>query len=412
MTTRTLHNRPPFRAEHIGSFIRPAALYDKRLLFEAKQCSKEELKELEDDAIKAVVDMQRAAGIKTITDGELRRDIFYEGVFNNLEGISVLDRRMEHFKKYVPHAALQCDSGLEEAPTFFCNGPVKRTKAFYLEDFKYLKSLVAPEASLRVEIMNLYLNPLLDQDVKYIKITMPAPSWIHQSHGSQDTYDLSLPDEFFDAIGEAYRAEIAELYENGCRHIQIDNPSFCYFCDESMLSGMKAEGVDPEALLDTYIRAMNICTAGRPSDLTFGVHMCRGNYRGKRFAEGTYARIATKLFNDLDVDTFYLEYDGKYCGDFEPLVHLPQNKIAVLGIVTTKKPELETIEELEARINEAVDAMCKGDQGRSRQEALNQLCISTQCGFASEWRGNPVTEIDQYKKLELLVAAAKHIWGN
>ncbi|KAF8075327.1 hypothetical protein FPV67DRAFT_1408864 [Lyophyllum atratum] len=396
MTPRKLHVRPPFRAEHIGSFIRPAALYEKRLLFEAKECSREDLKGLEDEAIKAVVELQQAAGIKTITDGELRRAIFFEGVFNNLEGMKALNRPIQAFKRYVPHVARMYNADVKESPTFFCDGKIKRTKPFYVDEFKYLKSLVAPE------------------EVKNIKVTMAAPSWIHQRHGSRETYDLSIyknDDEFFDDLGVAYRAEIAELYENGCRHIQIDNPSFCYFCSESMISGMEAEGTDHEALLDTYIRAMNVCTQGRPEDLTFGVHMCRGNYRGNHFTEGSYARIAIKLFNDLDVDTFYLEYDNERSGDFAPLAHLPLNKTAVLGLVTTKRPELESIDELEARVNEAVDAICKGDPERTRKQALNQLCISTQCGFTSAWQGNPVTEADQRKKLELLVATARRIWG-
>ncbi|KAF9456649.1 hypothetical protein BDZ94DRAFT_1275154 [Collybia nuda] len=396
MSPRSLHIHPPFRAEHIGSLIRPTALYQGRLLFDAKQCSKEDLRELENEAIKAVVEMQREVGIKSITDGELRRAIFFQGVFDNLEGFKGLNRPIETCKRYIPHIAPHYESGTKEIATFFCDGKIKRTKPFYVEDFKYLKSLVAPE------------------DVKNIKIAMGAPNWIHQRHLSKETYDLSIyknDDEFFDDLGVAYRAEIAELYENGCRHIQIDNPSFCFFCSESMITGMKNDGQDPEALFDTYVRAMNLCTRGRPEDLTLSVHMCRGNNRGMHFAEGSYAQVATKLFNSLDVDTFYLEYDTERAGDFAPLAHLPLNKVAVLGLVTTKKPQLESIDEIETRVNEAVDAMCKGDQGRSRDQALNQLCISTQCGFASAWQGNPVTEDDQRKKLQLLVAAAKRIWG-
>ncbi|KAG6919696.1 hypothetical protein DXG01_002642 [Tephrocybe rancida] len=396
MSIRALHTRPPFRAEHVGSFIRPPALYEKRVLFEAKQCSQEELRVLEDEAIKDIVKLQQASGIKSITDGELRRGIFFEGVFNKLGGVKALNRPIEAFKRYVPHVAAFYAAGVKELPTFFCNGKIERTKPFYVEEFEYLKSLVAPE------------------DVKHIKVTMCAPSWIHQRHGSQETYDLSVyanDHEYFDALGVAYRAEIEELYNKGCRHIQIDNPSFCYFCSESMISGMEAEGTDHEALLDTYIRAQNLCTRDRPEDLIIGVHMCRGNFRGKHFAEGSYARIAIKLFNDLDVDTFYLEYDDERSGDFSPLAYLPANRIAVLGLVTTKHATLETVHQLEARVNAAVDAICEGNPGRTRDQALNQLCISPQCGFASAWQGNPVTIDDQRKKLELLVATAKHIWG-
>ncbi|KAG6819931.1 hypothetical protein H0H93_007330 [Arthromyces matolae] len=228
------------------------------------------------------------------------------------------------------------------------------------------------------------------------------------------TYDKTVynnDDEYFRDLAIAYRAEIMELYDLGCRNIQIDNPSFCFLCDEGMIASMEKAGQDPEVLLDSYIRATNMYTADRPDDLTIGVHMCRGNFRGKHFAEGSYARVAQKMFNELDVDVFYLEYDDvTRVGDFTPLKHLPRNKVAVLGLVTTKKAELETVEQLEAQVNQAVKAICEGSKDRTREEALNQLCISTQCGFASEWHGNPITEEDQQKKLELLVKAAKHIW--
>jgi len=249
--------------------------------------------------------------------------------------------------------------------------------------------------------------------VKNIKITICSPSWIHQRHGSDETYDLSVyknDTEYFDDLGVAYRAEIKELYEAGCRHIQFDDPTFCYFCSESMISGMEKAGVDHEALLDTYIRAINVCIQGRPTDLTVSVHLCRGNFQGIHFSEGSYDRVAVKLFNNLNVDTYYLEYDDNRSGDFKALQHVPLNKVAVLGLVTTKRSQLETVDELKARVDEAVEVLVNGNPKRSKAEALNQLCISPQCGFASVFVGNPITEEDEKKKLRLLVETADLIW--
>ncbi|CAA7258679.1 unnamed protein product [Cyclocybe aegerita] len=393
----SIHLRPPFRAEHVGSLLRPNALFEKRKEVEATNTIPHDLKAVEDEAIKHVVKLQQDVGIKTITDGELRRGYFYEGVFNNLEGIVELpDRPIATFKPYIPHIAVMYAAGVQESPSAFCNGKIRRTKPFYVDEFKYMKSLVAPE------------------DVKNIKITMCSPVWFHQRHGSDETYDLSVyknDDDYFDDLGVAYREEIRELYDLGCRHIQIDDPTFCYFCSENMITGMERAGVDHEALLDTYIRAINVITQERPKDLTVSVHMCRGNFKGGvHFAEGGYERIAVKLFNTLDVDVFYLEYDTKRAGDFTPLRFLPLDKTVVLGLVTTKNPQLESVEELKARVDEAVEVLRQGSPKRSREVALNQLCISTQCGFASVWEGNPVTEEDERKKLALLVEAAKQIW--
>lgn len=387
---------PPHRAEHIGSLLRPAALFEKRQLLEEKKCSQEDVRALEDDSIKHVVNLQKEVGIKTITDGELRREYFYDNVFDRLEGMTFIPNRpISTFKPYIPHQRLMHASGVRESASFFCTGKIKRTRPFYVDEFKYVSSIVAPE------------------DVKNIKLTICSPVWFHQRHGSDMTYDLSVysnDDEYFNDLAVAYRAEIKELYDLGCRNIQIDDPTYCYFCSEDMISGMESAGVDHEARLDTYIRAINLCTEGRPSDLRFGVHMCRGNYRGFHFAEGGYARIAQKVFNTLDVDIFYLEYDNERAGDFAPLKHFPLDRVAVLGLVTTKDAKLESIDDIKARVNEAAEVMSSGNPRRSKEAALNQLCISTQCGFASTWHGNPLTEEDEKRKLALLVQAANEIW--
>ncbi|KAL0951278.1 hypothetical protein HGRIS_007989 [Hohenbuehelia grisea] len=325
---------PPFRAEHVGSLLRPRALYDKRVLLDQGKCSPEGLTALEDAAIEQAVKLQQQVGIKSVTDGEMRRAVFFEGVFDKLEGMTALpDRPIAEFKPYIPHIAFLLAAGLKTSPSIYCTGKIKRVRPFYVDPFKHLKSLV-PE-----------------QDVRLIKMTMCSPSWFHQRHGSDLTYDRAVyknDDEYFDALGVVYREEIQELYGLGCRHIQFDDPTFCYFCNDAMISGMEEAGVNHEALLTTYIRAINVCVRDRPGDLTVSVHLCRGNFKGMSFSEGSYARIAKKVFNELDVDTFYLEYDNDRAGNFEPLIHFPLDKVAVLGLVTTKTPEVENVAEISA----------------------------------------------------------------
>ncbi|KAI3621808.1 methionine vitamin-b12 [Moniliophthora roreri] len=392
----SLHVKPPFRADHVGSLLRTKPLYEKRALLEEGKCSAEELREVEDKAIKHVVALQRELGIKTITDGEMRRNQFYDGVFDKLEGVVFMpERPITEFKSYIPFIGFMYATGVPHFPTFYCNDKIKRTKPFYVDQFKYIKSLVPPE------------------DVPHIKINMCAPSWFHQRHGSDLTYDLNVyknDKEYFDDLGAAYRGEIQELYDLGCRHVQIDDPTFAFFCHEPTVTAMKEQGVDPSALLDTYVRAINVCTQGRPKDMTVSLHICRGNYKGLHFCEGGYDLIAEQVFNGLDVDALYLEFDDARSGDFTPLKHIPNNKTVVLGLVTTKNSQLESVEALKARVEEAVNAMSQ-DGKRSREEALNQLCISPQCGFASVWQGNPITEEDEKKKLLVVVEAAKQIWS-
>jgi methionine synthase II (cobalamin-independent) len=305
---------------------------------------------------------------------------------------------------------LACDLSTPQTPI---QGRIKRTKPFYVDEFKALKKLVAPEvsASLFLQQFMIPMNHIVVKEVKNIKINMCAPAWWHHRHGSDLSYDLNVyknDTEFFDDLGAAYQAEFQELYELGCRYIQIDDPTFAFFCYEPTTAGMKEAGVDPEALLDTYVHSINACTKNRPSDLNVAVHICRGNYRGIHFCEGSYEPIAEKVFKGLDVDTLFLEFDDERSGGFDPLKHVPSNKTVVLGLVTTKKPNLESIDDLKSRVYKAAAAM--ENPLRSKEAALNQLCISPQCGFASTWHGNPITEEDEKKKLRLVVETAKQLW--
>ncbi|KAJ7103597.1 hypothetical protein B0H15DRAFT_812887 [Mycena belliarum] len=393
----SLKLRPPFRVEHVGSLIRPRELYDLRVLHQQGKCAPADLAAAEDAAVAHVVKLQRDLGLGTITDGEMRREVYFEGVFNKLEGMTDLPHRpMTEYKSYLPHVKLLTAMGFTEYPSYHCSGKIKRTVPFYVDHFKALKSIVAPE------------------EVSRIKVNMCPPTWIHQRHGSDGTYDPAVyksDDDYFDDLGIAYREEIKELYELGCRHIQLDDPTFCYFCNDETMEEMEGAGVDSGALLDTYIRAINVCTVDRPRDLNISLHMCRGNFNGGvYFTEGGYHRIAARVFTQVDVDTFYLEYDNERSGDFAPLRYLPLNKVAVLGIVTTKDPKLEHPEVLKARIHEAAEVIANGIPPRSKDVALNQLCISPQCGFASVWQGNPVTEEDEKQKFALLANVAKQVW--
>ncbi|KAH8102581.1 hypothetical protein BXZ70DRAFT_1006492 [Cristinia sonorae] len=391
-----LHSNPPFHAEHVGSILRPKALLEKRAQFEAQQCTKQELVNAENDAIAAVVKLQQDCGMRTITDGEMRRTFFFEGMFENLEGMTfVPNTPIEHFKAYLPYVAFYVMAGLSEVPSTYTTGKIKRTKGVHTEDFKYLKSCVKPE------------------DVKHLKVNMLSPIWLHLRHGPEHTYDHSVyknDDEYFRDLIQAYREEINELYELGCRNIQIDDPSFCFFCAQSMLDGMTKAGVDHAALLDKYISWYNVMTRDRPDDLVIGVHMCRGNYKGLHYCEGGYEAIAKKVFVDMDVDCFYLEYDDNRAGSFEPLQHLPLGKVVVLGLVTTKNGVLESASDIKSRVEEAVEVMVNGHPERSREDALKQISVSPQCGFASTVDGNPISEEEQRLKLELVVSVARMLW--
>ncbi|EKM58757.1 uncharacterized protein PHACADRAFT_248829 [Phanerochaete carnosa HHB-10118-sp] len=389
---------PPHRAEHLGSLKRPQDLLKKRGEFDAKECTAEELRAVEDEAIRAIVQMQREAGIKTITDGEFRRHMFFDGVFDNMNGMKYIpEAPLQIFKDYVPDTSAFKKLAFKNAPTYLCESKLSRTQPFYVSQFEALKALTTPEEHSR------------------IKITICAPEWYHLRHGEY-AYPKSVyanDDEYFADVALAYQQEIQALYAAGCRHIQFDDPLLAYFCAESMIAGMQDAGLDPDAVLDTYIRAYNNCLKGRPTDMVVGLHLCRGNFKdGMHFSEGGYDRIAIKLFQQINVDGYYLEYDTPRAGTFEPLKYLPKNKFLVLGLVSSKLPELEDREVLKRKVHDAATVIASGEEKRTVEEALNQICISPQCGFASHSEGNNVSEDDVKRKLTLCVQTAKELWAD
>ncbi|KAI5793065.1 UROD/MetE-like protein [Geopyxis carbonaria] len=393
--TGTAKLNPPFKAEHLGSLLRPDYLLKARAQFDKKEITADELRELEDKAITDAVQMQKDVGLSGLTDGEYRRHMFYDGFFDYLEGFTYVEEpAREIFKMYVPDIAAFLAENTKPAATTLCTGKIKHVKSGYLPQFEAMKKYAKPE------------------EVKNIKMTLAAPEWFHLRHG-EHAYDKSVyanDEEHFNDIAAAYRVELKILYDAGCRNIQIDDPLLAYFCDESMLAGMAADGEDSEARLDAYIRLYNNCLRDRASatpDMTIGLHLCRGNFRHSiHFSEGGYDNIAIKLFNQINVDTYYLEYDTARAGTFEPLRHLPKDKSVVLGLITSKFPEMENVDELVGRVHEAAKVMAEG-AGQTEEEALKRVCVSPQCGFASHEEGNLLGQEDMKKKLALVVELSK-----
>ncbi|KAI0825036.1 UROD/MetE-like protein [Trametes gibbosa] len=388
--------KPCAHAHHIGSLLRPRKLVQKRIAFQAGECTAEELKALEDEVLPDVVNLQKEIGLSVISDGEIRRGVYTQGMFEGLEGMTLLNRPMDEFMQYLPYVQIFNTIGVPEWMSGFCTSKIRRARPIHVSEFLALKGQVPPE------------------DVQAIKITMCPPTWMHSAHGSEHTYDHAVYEndvDYFADVVKAYREEIQDLYDHGCRRIQFDDAVFCFLCSDSMCSSIEAMGFDHGKLLGTYIEVYNAVTADRPRDLIFGVHTCRGNMKGMHFAEGGYERIAKRLLCELDVDVFYLEYDSDRAGGLEPLRFVPLGKQVVLGLVTTKSGELESIEKVKARVQEAADIIAQGEPPRSYEEALGQLSVSPQCGFASVFEGNAITEEEQKRKLALVVEVARGVWG-
>ncbi|KAI0891166.1 5-methyltetrahydropteroyltriglutamate-homocysteine methyltransferase [Annulohypoxylon nitens] len=392
--------RPPFRAEHLGSLLRPKELVEKRIQLDDKKAvdivKDAELHALEDTAINDIVKLQLDLGFHAINDGEYRRHQFWGTFFPNLDGFEEIQNpSWDIFRMYVPDTAAFTETGHKPGETIVCVGKIKHAGSAYLSDWNYLKKLVPADK------------------VKELKITLAAPEWYHLRYKKGRAYPQEVyanDAEYFADIAKAYQTELQLLYDNGCRNVTIDDPNLAYFCDEKMLAGFKADGEDSDALLDSYIKLYNDCVSSRPADMHLGIHLCRGNFANSRhFSEGGYDRIATKLFNNIDADTYFLEYDTERAGNFEPLKELPAHKNVVLGVITSKFPQLEDIEETRNRVFQAADIIAKG-AGQTREEALKRLGVSPQCGFASHHLGNAVTHDDMVAKLKLVRELANSIW--
>jgi 5-methyltetrahydropteroyltriglutamate--homocysteine methyltransferase len=368
---------PPFRADHVGSLLRPANLLDARARFAAGEIGADELRGIEDDAIADVVRMQKDVGLRTATDGEFRRASWHMDFIYAIDGITKVTGEdiVVHFKN--------ADGSIDFTPAgLHVDGPLAIDEPIFARDFAYLQSQVT--------------------DGRTAKLTVPSPSMVHYRGGAAAIDPAVYPDEdsFWDALSAAYRQQVQGIAAQGCTYLQLDDTSLAYLNDPNQRAELAAQGRDAEHQHERYIRQINAALAGRPESLTVTTHLCRGNFRSSWVAEGGYDFVAEALFGGLEVDGFFLEYDDARSGGFEPLRFVPPGKRVVLGLVTTKRPELEDRDTLKRRIDEA-----------SQFVPLDQLAISPQCGFSSTVEGNALTRDEQIAKLALVVEVAEEVWG-
>jgi 5-methyltetrahydropteroyltriglutamate--homocysteine methyltransferase len=382
MTPRT---KPPFRADHVGSLIRPPDLIKARAVSRDKPTptmakmtpeAQAELARIQQEAIRGVVAMQEAIGLKVVTDGEYNRTSWQRDFLLKIE--NVVDAPSKVPIKF--HSA----AGVREhaPPTMRVAGKLGRPKGgMFVEDYKFLHSIAKATP----------------------KVTMPSPTVVHFRGGREMIDAKAYPqmDAFYADLARVYQDEIADLAAAGCRYIQLDEVNLAYLCDPELRKHVAAIGEDPETLPRTYARLINDTIARKPADMVACMHLCRGNFAGHWVAEGGYEPVAEVLFNEMNIDGYFLEYDSERAGGFEPLRFLPKGKMAVLGLLTTKSPEMETKDELKRRIEQA-----------ARIVPLEQLALSPQCGFSSGIGGETMTTDVQKAKLALIVETARDVWGS
>ena len=354
---------PPFRADHVGSLLRPAELLAAHELFIAGKYKPEALREIQDRCIGEVIAFQESLGLHAITDGEFRRTSFHADFIEKLDGARASGSLPSSGGQFGPRA-------------FEVTGKLGRSKPIELESFGFLQA----------------------RTKRVAKQTIPSPTMLLRG-GRGAVSRAAYPDlaEFRADVARVYREELRALADAGCSYVQLDDTNFAYLCDAKLKQVWEAWGSDADAMADL----INAALAGRLAGLTVGVHLCRGNSAGKWAAEGDYDPIAETLFNRLEVDAYFLEYDDARSGGFEPLRFLPRGKKVVLGLVSSKSAELESKSELKRRIEQA-----------AKHVPLEDLCLSPQCGFASTFRGNPLGEDAQRRKLERIVEVATEVWGS
>jgi 5-methyltetrahydropteroyltriglutamate--homocysteine methyltransferase len=368
-------DRAPFRADHVGSLLRPPALLEAREGFAAGHISGDQLRAVEDDAIRDVVRMQKEVGLQSATDGEFRRASWHMDFIYAIEGIS----RAEDDLKVEFHNE---QGTIEFTPAALkIDGKLGIEKTIFGDHFEFLRDTV---------------------DGATPKLTIPSPSMVHYRGGAAAIDPNVYPDqdEFWRDLTAAYAEEVRRVAALGCTYLQFDDTSLAYLNDPRQRQMMSERGEDAGHLHESYIRHLNEALADRPEGLSVTTHMCRGNFRSSWVAEGGYDFVAEALFGELGVDGFFLEYDDPRSGGFEPLRFVPAGKMVVLGLVTTKRGELESKDELKRRIEEA-----------SRFVDVDQLCLSPQCGFSSTVEGNVLTYEQEVDKLRLIVETAQEVWG-
>ena len=371
----TMRTTPPFRADHVGSLLRPPELLRAREDFAEERISANDLQEIENDAIRDAVQMQEEIGLRSATDGEFRRTSWHMDFIYQLDGIDPADEQIK--------VEFHNERGDVEFTTaaLSVHERVGLSKTIFGDAFEALRSMTEKARP---------------------KLTIPSPSMVHYRGGQAAISNDVYPDieGFWADLVSAYREEVRRLGELGCTYLQFDDTSLAYLNDPKQREYIATIGGDREHQHVEYIRHINEALADRPEGMSVTTHMCRGNFRSSWAAEGGYEFVAEALFNDLQVDGFFLEYDDARSGGFEPLRFVPAGKMVVLGLVTTKRGELEAKDDLKRRVDEA-----------SRYVPLDQLCLSPQCGFSSTVEGNLVTQDQQAAKLRLIVETAEEIWG-
>lgn len=365
---------PPYRADHVGSLLRPAALREGRAKAEKTGITPAELRAAEDSAIRDAVALQERAGLQSITDGEFRRGHYLVDFMTALDGIVPT-----HTSYALSFRGSDGTTG-ETRSMLSVSGKVRRSRPIMVDAFRFLKSLTSRTA----------------------KVCIPSPTWVHMRGGSKTISPDAYPDidEFWDDIIRAFHEEIADLAAAGCTYLQLDEISFAFLCDQTIRDRIAADGLNPDRLIGDYARVVDRIATGAPEGMTVTVHTCRGNFQSMWMAEGGYERVAAKAFAQPSVDGYFLEFDTERAGGFEPLQAIPRDKRVVLGIVSSKNSEMEKKDDLKRRIDEA-----------AKYFPLERLCLSPQCGFASTHHGNRITEDVERRKLELIVETATEVWG-
>lgn len=366
-------SRRVFRAEHVGSFLRPRPLLEAREKFRAGEISAADLRAVENEAILQVVRFQEDLGLRSITDGEFRRTYFHVDFLTQLQGVEVKGGLTVKFHNV--HGDLDFSP-----PVLHVTDKVRHVHDIERRNFEFLRSITRGTP----------------------KVTIPSPTMLHFRGGRAGISESAYPDleEFFADVAAAYQAEIAALAAAGCTYLQLDDTNLAYLCDERQREAARRRGQDPDELPRLYARLINAAIGKRPPGMVVGIHLCRGNFKSSWAAEGGYEPVAEVLFNELEVDAYFLEYDDARSGDFAPLRHVPRGKQVVLGLISTKLGQLEDKAEVLRRLEEA-----------GRFLPLEQACLSPQCGFSSTEFGNDLQIDQQAAKLRLVVDIAREVWG-
>jgi 5-methyltetrahydropteroyltriglutamate--homocysteine methyltransferase len=371
MTPRNA-GRPPFRADHVGSLLRPSALRQAFRRHQAGEIDDAEFARIQDQCVRDAVRMQEDLGFKVVTDGEFRRASYWARFTERIEGFG-LRASVLPFK--------DDEGGQNEFIAPYVTGRIRRTQPLAVDEFTFLKQVARATS----------------------KVTLPSPSTMHfygtVDYGAPEFYGDFAP--FFEDLGRAFAEEISALAKAGCRYVQLDEVAIVLLADPRIRDHVKSRGADPDQLVELYIAATNRALAGRPSDMAVGFHICRGNYKGRYLGEGGYDALAERIFAGVDATHFLLEYDTPRAGGFAPLRAVPANKGVVLGLISSKVADVETVDVLKRRIDEA-----------ARYIDIDRLAVSPQCGFASAAAGNPLSEADERAKLSRVVELAEAVWND